>query len=183
MSEAADRDRPDVLETLLELEGLDRVPRMGWALRGVDRPESVAEHSFHLAFLVWRLGRDEAIDLRRSLALALVHDVAEVRTGDLPRTVAGHLAPGAKQDLERAVLRELFGEGDEALGLFEEYVANRTPEARFVHACDRLQLLLKARRYRRWGGGELDDLLARAGEPASEFASVAALEERLRTEK
>jgi putative hydrolase of HD superfamily len=175
-------DRPDPLETLLELESLDRVPRMGFALRGVDRPESVAEHTFHLVFLVWRLGRDEAIDLQRAMSIALVHDLAEVRTGDLPRTVAGALPLGAKHQLEGTVLADLFGAGDETLALFEEYAANRTTEARFVHACDRLQLLLKARLYERWGSGDLDELLSRSA-PAHGFATIEALEQRLRTER
>ncbi|HVS14419.1 MAG TPA: HD domain-containing protein [Thermoanaerobaculia bacterium] len=174
-------ESPDPLEILLEIESLDRVPRTGFLLRGVERPESVAEHSFHLVFLVWRLGRHEDLDLQRAMALALIHDLAEVRTGDLPRTVAGHLPPGAKHGLERAVLQELFGEGDDAIALFEEYVAHETREARFVHDCDRLQLLLKARLYQRWGTGELDELLARVGDEAgSDFPGVAALEERLR---
>ena len=44
-----------LLDTLLELQGLDRVPRTGYALRGVDNPESVSEHSWHVTFLAWTL--------------------------------------------------------------------------------------------------------------------------------
>jgi putative hydrolase of HD superfamily len=168
-------DTRKLLATLLEIEGLDRIPRIGYAARGVDRPESVAEHSFHLAFLVWALGRSEALDLERALAIALVHDVAEVRTGDLPRTVAGHLPAGVKHALESSVMAELFGAEHEAAALFEEYVANQTAEARFVHDCDRLQLLLKAHVYERWGTGDVAELLERRS-GGSEFESVARLE-------
>ena len=42
-----------LLETLLELQHLDRVPRMGFVLRGVADPESVSEHLWHVTMLVW----------------------------------------------------------------------------------------------------------------------------------
>ncbi|HVS62760.1 MAG TPA: HD domain-containing protein [Thermoanaerobaculia bacterium] len=171
-------DTRDLLATLIELEGLDRIPRIGYAARGVESPESVAEHSFHLALLVWTLGRSEPLDLERAMAIALVHDLAEVRTGDLPRTVAGHLPAGAKHALEASVMAELFGEGHEAIALFEEYVANQTVEARFVHACDRLQLLLKSHLYERWRTGDLGELLNAAREPSG-FPSIARIEVRL----
>ena len=164
---------------LVEIEGLDRIPRIGYAARGVDHPESVAEHSFHVALLVWALGRSEPIDLERALAMALVHDLAEGRTGDLPRTVAGHLPPGVKHALESSVMRELFGADHDAVALFEEYVVGDSAEARFVHACDRLQLLLKAHLYQRWGTGDLDELFEHPSEPPAPFASIARLEAKL----
>ena len=38
-----------------------------------------------------------------------------------------------------------------APGLFAEYLAAATPEARLVKACDKLQLMLKVAVYERWG--------------------------------
>jgi len=57
-----------LLDSLLELQSLDRIPRTGYALRGVGRPESIAEHGFHLAVLVWALAtRVPEVDLGRIL--------------------------------------------------------------------------------------------------------------------
>ena len=148
-----------LLDTLLELQTLDRVPRTGFALRGISDPESVSEHAFHITFLAWTLAaREPDLDRARVVELALVHDLAEVRTGDLPRTAAHYLPAGAKAQAESAAARDLLapiGGGIEKL--VAEYQASETREARFVSLCDKLQLLLKASVYETWGAGNLDD--------------------------
>ncbi len=153
------RRNRSLLELLCELQALDRVPRSGYALRGIAEPESVSEHSFHTAFLAWALAAEEpALDRLRVMELALVHDLAEVRTGDLPRTAAAYLPPGAKAQAEMAAARDLLAPlGDRASDLFAEYQAGETPEARFVATCDKLQLLIKASVYKRWGAGGMDE--------------------------
>lgn len=146
-----------LLDLLLELQVLDRVPRMGYLLRGVSDPESVTEHSWHLAFLVWALApKVPGLDLLRALELALVHDLAEVRTGDLPRVAKRYFAPGTQEAAEREVIGELLGPlGDRAAELMAEYRAAETLEARLVKACDKLQLMVKVAAYERWGAGWL----------------------------
>ena len=150
----------DLTETLLELQRLDLVPRIGYSLRGVARPESVAEHSFHLAFLVLAVAqKTSGVNAQRAVAMALVHDLAEVRTGDLPRSAAKYLPEGAKKTAERAIAKDLLATlGPETMELFEEYTRRETREAKLVRVCDELQLLLKVASYRRAGNGELEDL-------------------------
>jgi len=153
------RKNTSVLDLLLELQALDRVPRSGYSLRGIAVPESVAEHSFHLAMLVWALAPEvPELNRERAVELALVHDLAEVRTGDLPRSASGYFPPGVKHATEAAVARDLLHPlGDRALALFAEYQAKTTTEAQFVGACDRLQLLIKTRTYESWGAKGLDE--------------------------
>lgn len=159
-SHIMDTPNNHLIELLLELQTLDRVPRSGYALRGIADPETVSEHSFHLLFLAWSLALElPDLDRLRILELALVHDLPEVRTGDLPRTVNRYLPQGAKATAERAAAVELFAPlGDHALDLLDEYQSRATPEARFVSVCDKLQLLLKVDAYERWGNAGLDDL-------------------------
>ncbi len=172
-----------LLELLSEIQALDRVPRSGFALRGVVDPESVSEHVFHTTFLAWTLACQEpALDRLRVLELALVHDLAEVRTGDLPRTVAPYFPEGAKAEAELAVARDLLAPLEpRGVDLVAEYQARTTPEARFVSTCDKLQLLVKAAVYARWGAKGMDefqtglDTFSDGG-----FESVAALLKDLR---
>ena len=147
------------LDLLLELQALDRVPRTGYALHGIADPESVAEHTFHLVFLVWTLARDEpSIDRARAVELALVHDLPEVRTGDLPRTISHHLPTGVKAATEHAIAAELFApDEEEPCARLAEYQQGATAEARFVRACDKLQIGLKVAVYEGWGHGGLDE--------------------------
>lgn len=172
-----------LLDALLELQNLDRIPRSGWMLRGVAEPESVSEHNFHLALLVWALGAEvEGLDVGRALELALVHDLAESRLGDLPRTAGRYLPEGAKHLGEAEAIAELMGPiGTRAAGLYEEYRAGDSREARFVAACDKLQLMIKVATYERWGTGALAEFWDNPGNfPDEGFEPVRRLFEELR---
>ena len=174
---------PSLLDLLLELQILDRVPRSGYALRGVPEPESVSEHSFHLAVLVWALALEPPeIDRLRALEIALVHDLAEVRTGDLPATAARYLPVGAKAAAELEAARELLAPlGERATELFAEYQAGESPEARFVAACDKLQILIKAEVYEGWGAAGLGEFLRLLDDfPDGGFAAIRRLVAELR---
>ncbi len=151
-----------LLELLSEIQALDRVPRSGFALRGITDPESVSEHVFHTTFMAWTMAcREPSLDRLRILELALVHDLAEVRTGDLPRTVAMYFPKGAKAEAELAVANDLLAPlGRRAVDLVAEYQAGATREAKFVSICDKLQLLVKASVYDRWGAKGMEEFHA-----------------------
>lgn len=153
------RRNDTLLDLFLELQILDKIPRSGYTLRGVADPESVTEHSWHVLFLVWTLGAQiEGLDVSRAVEIALVHDLAELRIGDLPRTANRYFPEGAKKTAERAAMEEVLGPlSGRALGLYEEYQQGVTPEARLVKACDKLQLMLKVAVYERWGTGALSE--------------------------
>ncbi len=172
-----------LLDLLLETQILDRVPRSGYFLRGVPEPESVTEHSWHVLFLVWVLGSREAdIDLTRAMEIALLHDLAEVRIGDLPRTAARYFEDGAKAAAEKNAMAEILAPLPErSLELYAEYSAGKTREARLVKACDKLQLMIKVLVYQNWGAGGLSEFWDNeANFPSHEFESVGQLTRDLR---
>ncbi|MEM6794379.1 MAG: HD domain-containing protein [Acidobacteriota bacterium] len=180
---------PSILPLLLELQNLDRVPRLGYSLRGVTDPESVAEHAFHVVFLVWALaGREPQLDRARAVEIALVHDLAEVRFGDLPKTAAHYLPVGAKASAERAalgdLLRPVISQRENAVELLDEYQGGASEEARFVKACDRLQLVIKAFAYHQAGNGRVEEFIAGLeGFDAGGFASLEGVVRELIREK
>ncbi len=151
------RRNETLLDLFLEIQALDKVPRTGYMLRGVSDPESVTEHSWHVLFLVWGLGsRIEGLNLSRAVEIALVHDLAEIRVGDMPRTASHYFPEGAKKTAELAAMGDVLGPvQDRALDLYREYQEGATPEAKLVKACDKLQLMLKVAVYERWGTGAL----------------------------
>lgn len=57
-------------------------------MRGVETPESVADHSWGTALLVLMCA-PAGLDVSRALAMATVHDLAEARVGDIPWNPAG----------------------------------------------------------------------------------------------
>ena len=158
-------DERSLLEMLLEAQQLDRIPRMGFQLRGVPDPESVTEHSWHVAFLVWALAPEiPGLDAARAVTIALIHDLAELRIGDLPMTAASYLPRGAKKAAEARALSDLTRPlGDRARHLVAEYQRGETLEARTVKACDKLQLLLKVAAYEEVGAGGLSEFWLNPG--------------------
>lgn len=153
---------------------LKELPRTGWLDRGVPEQavESVAEHSFGVALLVWLLAPDE-IDRDRALELALLHDLAESVTGDATpydRDALQTLDPDTRRNwlnqrhlrsdeqqavkhaAEDAAMRGLAASlpSDRQRALLERWNELReraTPEARFVKDMDILETWLQALRY------------------------------------
>jgi putative hydrolase of HD superfamily len=175
-----------LLDLFLEAQALDRIPRSGYVLRGVADPESVTEHTWHVVFLVWALGaRIEGMDVHRAVEIAMVHDLAELRIGDLPRTSSRYFPPGAKNAAESAAMADVLAPlAERALPLYEEYQRGATPEARLVKACDKLQLMLKVTVYERWGTGALAEFWDNPENfPDGGFPAVRELFEELRARR
>src|SRR6266576_6722652 len=102
-----------MLPTLIELQRLKRLDRTGWTLRGLPNgTESVAAHSFGVGVTAMLLA-DEfiaqgvVIDVEKVLKMALLHDWAEVRVGDMPRTATEYFGAEARKRAETAAFREI----------------------------------------------------------------------------
>jgi len=160
--------------------GLKDERRTGWQLRGVCDPESVAAHSWGVAYLVVAFGdrfRDElpGVDLDRALRLAVVHDVAEALTGDVATRADGTADPvdrEAKAAAEREAMATLADPlPDRIADAFATYEARETPEAALVKECDLLDTCVQAVVYER--ANRYDPA---AGEPEA-FTEYDALDE------
>lgn len=157
-----------MLSVLLELQRLKRLDRTGWVLRGLPPgAESVAAHSFGVALAAMLLA-DEAsargveVDAGRVLRLALLHDLAEARTGDMPRTVADYYGKDVRKRAERAafddIVHDLTGGHAARYGeLHEDYEERASLEARLVKAADIVDLLAQALMFERAGARGLDE--------------------------
>jgi putative hydrolases of HD superfamily len=151
----------DRLDLLIEALRLKALPRAGWERRGVARPESVASHSWGVAWLVLALAPDD-LDRGRALAYATLHDLAEVRTGDL--TPADGVPPDEKARRERAafadIARRVGAPG--LLELWDAYEARADRESIFVRELDRLDMALQALAYRKAGERGMPEFLESA---------------------
>lgn len=134
-----------VLEFLRSAEQLKNTLRSSWTSEG--RPESVAQHTWRLCLmaLVFADAYPE-VDFARLVKMCIVHDLGEAIGGDVP---AIHQVPGAgKAVQERADLLQLLRPLPERLrseitGLWDEYEAAATPEARLAKALDKLETIMQ----------------------------------------
>lgn len=169
------KDPSDVYEVLRFIQlasTLKTVCRQGWIDRGVNDPESVADHSWSVALLSWTLaGEREDLDRDRVLLLGLVHDLPEALAGDATpfdgqRDEEGLIAAeyfanaptystaakDAKRQAEERALDEMLDGLPDSLSVeirdaWREYEDAETPEARFVKQVDKLETVIQAKTY------------------------------------
>jgi len=133
-----------IVDFLFEAGTLKRTPRSGWAFLLGSDGESVADHSFRttlIALVLCRLSPE--LDSDRVLRMALVHDLAETRTGDLNYVHQKYV----EGDETRAAMDQVDGLpfADELTALHAEFADRSTPEAKLVHDADQLEMLLSLR--------------------------------------
>jgi putative hydrolases of HD superfamily len=146
-----------VLHTLIHGNQLKRTARTGWGQRGVAPAEDVAAHSYGVVFTALILAQvsQEPVDLGRTLAMAVLHDLPEGLTSDIPSPAWRYLPDGIKLDVERAALNEILADAayqDKLMALWEELHAGETAEARLVDDADKLDLFLQALMYEQQTG-------------------------------
>ncbi len=141
---------------------LKALPRAGWVRIGVPAPESVASHSWGIAWLVTVLCPAD-LDRGRALAMAAIHDLPEVIVGDLtPHDGVSEVDKSAREAEAMRTIAAPLPNGEELVGLWLEYDAGETPIARFVKACDKLDMALQAAIYRRERGLDTSEFIASA---------------------
>jgi putative hydrolase of HD superfamily len=158
-----------MISTLIELQRLKGLERTGWMLRGIAAgAESVADHSYGVAVAAMLMAdeliaRGVTVNVERVLRVALLHDWAEVRVGDMPRTATEYFGAEARKRAERAAFDDIvsrLGANGVALkysALHEDYEERASLEARLVKAADVIDLLVQTLAFERAGVRGLDE--------------------------
>ncbi len=135
------------LRFTVELDKLKQVLRRN-SLGDGSRRENSAEHSWHLAMMAAILAEhaNAAVDIGRVMQMVLVHDVVEIDAGDtFAYDPVGMLDQAERETCAADRLFSLLppDQTEAVRGLWEEFEARETAEARFAVALDRLQPLLQ----------------------------------------
>lgn len=113
------------------------------------RQENDAEHSWHLCLMVLVLAEhanSPGLEVLRVLKMLLIHDIVEIDAGD---TFAYDTIRMVDQpEREARAADRIFGllpadQAAEFRGLWDEFEARETPEAKFAAAVDRFQPMLQ----------------------------------------
>ena len=135
----------DILLFLRRTKALESAERYSSSMR--DSKKTVAEHSWRLGLMALIIGTESRvrIDINRTLALALLHDIAEAKTGDIDayeQIIKGKKIISDKAVMEEKAMHEMTDDlpfGDWIYALWQEYEDQVTIEAKFVKALDKIE--------------------------------------------
>jgi putative hydrolase of HD superfamily len=135
-----------LLDFLRSTEALKTATRSAWTTAG--QRESVAEHTWRLCLMALVLHPQfPGVDFSRLMKICIIHDLGEAIGGDVPAPEQAARAEG-KAAGERRDLLQLLAPlppalREEITGLWDEYEAAQTPEARLAKGLDKLETILQ----------------------------------------
>jgi putative hydrolase of HD superfamily len=140
-----DSELAGTLEFLRGAEQLKNMTRTSWTSAG--HQETVAAHTWRLCLMSLLFAREfPEIDVARLLEICIIHDLGEAVGGDISALLQEGQPPKAEQ--ERADLLQLAAPlpaalRNEIVGLWEEYEAAASPEAKLAKAFDKLETIMQ----------------------------------------
>jgi len=174
-----DRELENILDFILEIGKLKKMPRSIWTHMGIKKPETVASHCFSVALLALILGNEKkGLNVEKIIKMALCHEIASVYTDDL-MTPYSRTLPKTKKEgrkiftkwprlskkekraiflrdykkektaLEQLTFRLESSLKKEIVQLWDDYKNTRTKEARFVNQLNVLAVLIQALLYQK----------------------------------
>ncbi|HBV75491.1 MULTISPECIES: HD domain-containing protein [Vibrio] len=131
------------LALLIELDKLKTVLRRTRVKSADGRLENTAEHSWHVALMALLMEEhaNKPVDISKVVKMLLLHDIVEIDAGDT--FVYDTEASQVQEENELKAAERLFGmlpeeQGQELMGIWLEFEAAQSPEAKFAKALDRI---------------------------------------------
>ena len=134
------------MDFILEMDKEKEIGRQTYILKG-ERKENDAEHSWHLALMTMLLSEyaNEKIDVAKTMAMVLIHDLIEIDAGD---TYAyDDVGNASKRERELKAAERIFNilpedQAKHFRNLWDEFEEAETPEAKFAVTMDSVQPLM-----------------------------------------
>jgi len=170
-----DKNLEAILDFILAIGKLKRMPRLYWILREVKNPETVASHVFDVALLAWLFNKGKKFNTEKILKMALCHEISAVFAGDT--TPYDRILPKRKEEKreilkqwphilkikkeenffldykkEKKAIERLTNKlepksRNEILQLWKEYKTKSTPEGRMLPQINVLSVLIQSLLY------------------------------------
>lgn len=136
---------------LFEIGTMRKLPRMHrQMLLTDDDSDTIASHSYRVAIIAWILAKEEGADPYKAVMMALLHDIAEARTGD-HNWVHKRYIKLFEDEVHQEQLKSL--PYPELKELVDEYEERKTKEAIVAKHADLLDQVLLLREYE-WQGNK-----------------------------
>ncbi len=186
------RNAEKILGLFFELGILKKVPRTGWLWRNIPDCESIADHCYRVNLIAMTLcdyinslakEPQERYDFEKVMRMAVLHEISECRTGDIPYPAQKYIGSDVKTRAEHAAVKDMTAPLDFMTGglyadLWLEFEKGESKEGRLVKAADKLEMLIQAVEYEKAGAKTLGDFWQN-GDTFRQIASHGAVEEIL----
>jgi putative hydrolases of HD superfamily len=134
----------NIADFLFEARILKDVVRSGYAFLGSGR-ESIAEHSFMTTVICFVMARLEPdVDSNKLLSMALMHDMAEARTGDLNYVERNYCQKDEAKAISHLTRKLPFGSDIE--NMMDDFNTGESKEAKLLHDADQLAFILELKK-------------------------------------
>ena len=149
-----------ILSFVEEVGTLKTIQRSGWGFRGIRNAESVADHCFRVTLFAMLLADiliDKGEDIRsdRVIRIALLHEVAEARIGDIPYPAQEYIPEEIKAKAEQEVIESMFDPfgklKDYYIKLWKEFEYRTSIEGEIVQIADKMECMIQVSEYERLG--------------------------------
>ena len=138
-----------VVNFIFELNMLKRESHSGWKLAGIERPDSVAEHTLRAAQIGYILAIMENVNPEKVVAILLIHENPETRIRDHHKVVARYINT---KEAQKQVLKEQcedFGDyiKKKWTDYYEEIEDRTTKEGIVAKDADWLEVAFQGKEY------------------------------------
>lgn len=141
----------DFFETIIKLKSISR---KGWKDKlGIERPESVADHSYSLTTMAMVLSDMLELNTEKIMKMSLLHDLAETIVGDL---TPDDISLDEKIKLENKAMVNILSNfnpilEEKYMKIWNEFQEKKSNEATLVHESDKLEMAFQAINYQKEG--------------------------------
>lgn len=133
------------------LERLGRIKRTGWIMAKIpsDIAESIAEHTIKTVFTAMEICREMGLKDKeeRIIKMALIHDLAETLTSDIPKPVKEKLDKRNIDEVSIEYFKTIIKD-EELVKIYEEYIKGESIEAKIVDLADTIATYIQSVNYR-----------------------------------
>lgn len=134
------------MDFIREIDKEKKIGRQTY-LSDASRKENDAEHAWHMAIMTYLLSEyaNEEIDVLKTIMMLLIHDLVEIDAGDTYAYDEAGKATQRERELKAAdrifsILPE--EQGQKLRGLWDEFEARESAEAKFARAMDNIQPMM-----------------------------------------
>ena len=136
---------------------LKNIKRSGWASHvGIEKPESVADHSLRCAVLAMCFGDLADVDTEKLIKMLLLHDVQEALIGDYDYSAKKKIGLEKFKAKEKSAAREILSLlpsklKERYVDVWQEFEGRETPEAILANDIDKIEMMFQALEYEKEG--------------------------------